>query len=67
VYKWDPVFVERTPHVIVEGEIAWAAYVPPAIHTITNAVCDEDGNPVFGTNTTEKNVWNSIYGKKESP
>jgi hypothetical protein len=30
-YKWDPKFVEKTPHFIIDGEIAWAGYVPPAI------------------------------------
>jgi hypothetical protein len=30
-YKWDPVFVIRTPYLIVGGEIVWAGYVPPAI------------------------------------
>ena len=39
-YKWDPVFVKKTPHIIVDGEIAWAGYIPPAIQYITNALCD---------------------------
>ena len=65
-YKWDPVFVKRTPYIIVDGEIAWAGYVPPAIQYITNAVCDHEGNIIHGTNTTEENVRNSIYGKKRS-
>ena len=30
-YKWDPAFVKMTPHIIIDGEIAWAGYVPPAI------------------------------------
>jgi hypothetical protein len=30
-YKWDPTFVKMTPHIIIDGEVAWADYVPPAI------------------------------------
>jgi hypothetical protein len=66
-YKWDPVFVDRTPYIIVNGEIAWASYVPPPIWHVTSAVCDEQGNVVYGTNTTRINVHTSIYGKKRSP
>jgi hypothetical protein len=66
VYKWDPVFVERTPYIIVNDAIAWAGYVPPPIWYVTNAVCDEHGNAVYGTNTTRINVRDSIYGKKRS-
>ena len=67
VYKWDPIFVERTPHIIVDWEIVWAGYIPPAIQYISNAVCDEEGNAVYGTNAARENVYNSIYGKKRSP
>jgi hypothetical protein len=52
-YKWDPTFIEKTPHIIVGGEVMWAGYVPPAIFTITNAICDKEGNAIYGTNTTE--------------
>jgi hypothetical protein len=30
-YKWDPVFVERTPYIVVDDQIVYATYVPPAI------------------------------------
>ena len=53
-----------TPHIIIDGEIAWAGYVPSAIQYITSTACDKDGNAIYGTNTTESNVRNSIYGKK---
>lgn len=52
-YTWDPIFVKMTPHFVVDSEIAWAGYVPPAIQYITNAVCDDEGNAIYGTNTTE--------------
>jgi hypothetical protein len=51
----------------LDGDIAWAGYVPPAIQCISNAVCDEDGNVIYRTNTTtQTNVFNSIHGKKRS-
>jgi len=65
-YKWDPDFVKRTPYIVVDGEIVWAGYVPPAIENITTAVCDREGNSVYGTNTTRSNLVDSIYGKKRT-
>jgi hypothetical protein len=35
------------------GEVMWAGYVPPAISIINNAICDKEGNAIYGTNTTE--------------
>ena len=52
-YKWDPLFVKMTPHIIINGEVTWAGYVPPAIQYVTNGVCDKEGNTIYGTNTTE--------------
>ena len=65
-YKWDPTFVKMTPHIIINGEIAWAGYVPPAISCVTSAVCDQEGNLIYGTETTHSNVRDSIYNKKRS-
>jgi hypothetical protein len=63
-YKWDPLFVKKTPHIIVGGEIVWAGYVPPTIQCISNAICDDDGNLIYATNTTQTNLINSFHGKK---
>ena len=30
-YKWDKTFIEKTPHIILGGEVMWAGYVPPVI------------------------------------
>lgn len=66
-YKWDPAFVQRIPYIIVDGEIAWAGYVLPAIESITTAVCDGEGNSIYGSNnTTRSNLVDSIYGKKRN-
>ena len=51
-YRWDPAFVKMTPYIIVNGEIAWAGYVPPIIESITTTVADKQGNLIYGTNTT---------------
>jgi hypothetical protein len=63
-YKWDPTFIEKTPHIIMGGEVMWAGYVPPAIFTISNAICDDDGNIIYATNTTQTNLSNSFHGRK---
>lgn len=63
-YKWDPLFVKATPYFVVDGEVAWAGYVPPAIQNITSSICDEEGNVIYGTNGTRENLQNSIYDKK---
>lgn len=65
-YKWDPDFVRLTPYVIIDEKPYWANYVPPTIFNITRGIVDQDGNVVYGTNTTEDSLREAIYGKRRS-